>query len=255
MLKILEFQDGNKLHITDDLDTYNRLLHNNALVIPEYTDANRHLDWPHSEYIIENLDELLEIKSSKETLIEGIDFIPDYLKKVYLRLSNKPWTILQTERLILREMTVDDVEYFYEIYSDPSITEYMDPLFENPEDEKLYTINYIRNIYGFYGYGLWTVIEKSTDKIIGRAGISPVEGEEYPDLGFVIAKSHQRKGYATEICKAIISYAKNELEFSTIQARVNPDNLTSIYFLKKLNFEFASHIPHQGYLRALRKLS
>lgn len=178
------------------------------------------------------------------------DFDNEYLYKIMQRLTNKPWKILETKRLIVREMTVDDVDSFYEIYKKPGITDYMEDLFEDPTDEKLYTQGYIKNIYGFYGFGLWTVIHKESRKIIGRAGLSMEDGFEYPDLGFVIDKDYQHSGLAFEVCSAILEYAKNELELNTVQARVKPENSVSIALLKKLGFEF-NHTLHQGYLIAL----
>lgn len=254
MLKIIEFQDGNKLHITDDPIILDRLLNDNLFAIPAYNDKNINLNWPHTDYAVSNIEELLEINPSKDYFKEGIDFIPDYLIKVYQRLNNIPWLILETKRTVIREMTVEDVPEFYRIYSCKDITKYMDNLFENIEDEIIYTKNYIKNIYGFYGYGLWTVVDKETGHVIGRAGLSNVEGYPYPDLGFVIDKEYQKCGIATEVCNAIIDYAKNELEFDTIEARVQPDNIISQNLLKKLGFSISCK-PHQGYLEAHRKLS
>lgn len=86
------------------------------------------------------------------TDIECLDW--EAFEKAYLRLAGKPWVIVETQRCIVRKTTVEDVEKFYDIYAEPSITYYMEDLFQNPEDEVEYTKNYIKEIYGFYGYGL-----------------------------------------------------------------------------------------------------
>jgi len=98
------------------------------------------------------------------------------------------------------------------------------------------------------------VVLNKDGRVIGRAGISPIEDCDYPDLGFVIDKRYQGKGYAYECCQAILDYAKKELGFETIQARVQPENTISINLLRKLNFLIPDK-PHQGYLTALRKFS
>ena len=165
-----------------------------------------------------------------------------------------PWDILETERLKVRETTVADIDRFYEIYSDPSTTMYTEPLFEDKDEEIKYTRNYIETIYGFYGYGIWTVIEKETGRVIGRAGVTDREGFDIPEIGFIIAPESRRKGYALEVCNAILDHAKTELGFTKIQALVKPQNTISIDLLKKLGFEI-THKLHQDYLITLRTLS
>ena len=232
MKKSKKFQDTNELWITDTVSEYEELLSSGLYCIPLSKDGTKFDGAP---YVLEG---------------ELEDFSDEYLYKMLLRLMGKPWTILETKRLLVREMTVDDVDCFYEIYEKPGITDYIDELFKNPLDEKIYTKNYIKNIYGFYGFGLWTVILKDTGKIIGRAGISMEDGYEFPDLGFVIDKDYQHIGLGYEVCSAILEYAKKELELNTVQARVKQDNEISIALLKKLGFKI-NHTLHQGYLIAL----
>lgn len=63
------------------------------------------------------------------------------LEKAYLRQAGKPWTILETGRCLVRETMVEDVEEFYRIYAEPSITYYMEDLFPEIEEEREYTRN------------------------------------------------------------------------------------------------------------------
>lgn len=235
MLKTIEFQDHNKLYITDEPDTLRELLDEGLYAIPEYTDENISLSWPHTDYAVTNLRELLETNYDKDILLEGVDFIPDSIIKIYQRLAKLPWHILDTKNLSLREMTVEDVDIFYSIYDNEALR-FVEPLFDNPLDEKIYTQNYIKDIYGFYGYGLWTVIDKSTGNVIGRAGISNRDGFDIPELGFVLAGEYRGRGLGYEICRAILDYARRELDFTKIQSLVLPNNEVSINLLKKLGF-------------------
>ena len=163
------------------------------------------------------------------------DLTPDYLERVYRRYRGIPWDILTTPRLLLRETTPEDVDAFLSIYSDPAITRYTEALYPR-EEEIAYTRDYIRNMYEFYGFGIWTVIERSTGVIIGRAGLTMREGYEDPELGYVIGTPWQNKGYATEALRAILTYAKEELCLDTIRALVKPDNKKSRHLLEKLGF-------------------
>lgn len=252
MLKTIEFQDHNQLYITDEPDTLRELLDEGLYAIPEYTNENISLSWSHTDYAVTNLKELLtpdevnDVPTSagdsenislydKDILVEGVDFIPDSIIKIYQRLAKLPWHILDTKNLSLREMTVEDVDIFYSIYDNEALR-FVEPLFSNPLDEKIYTQNYIKDIYGFYGYGLWTVIDKSTGNVIGRAGISNRDGFDIPELGFILAGEYRGRGLGYEICRAILDYAKKELGFTVIQALVLPNNVISINLLKKLGF-------------------
>ncbi len=167
--------------------------------------------------------------------IDQVDF--DSYIKAYQRYAHLPWTILETERLIVRETTVDDVDTFYEIYSDPAITEFMEDLFENPEDEKKYTADYIEKVYGFMGFGVWSVVLKETGKVIGRAGFSIRSGFDQLELGFLIDARYQRQGYAYEVCRSILDYGRDVLQIKEVLAFVKEGNRVSVHLCEKLGFE------------------
>lgn len=160
----------------------------------------------------------------------------------YKRMAGLPWDILETEHLRVREGTVEDVEAYYRIYSSPSVTLYMEDLYEDKELERDYMKTYIERIYAFYGYGLWSVVLKETGQVIGRAGLSVRQGFDLPELGFVIDVPHQRKGYGLEVCRAILGYAKEELAFEQVQALVDKDNFISKKLLEKLGFVYDGRV-------------
>lgn len=191
---------------------------------------------------------------NKDKIFEGVSYaVTDVeevtahtYKEVYCRQAGLPWDILETERLCVRESMVEDVEDFYRIYGEPSITDYIEELFQDPEEERAYMEAYIRQMYGFYGFGMWTVIEKKTGRIIGRAGLDVREGYELPELGFVIEKASQRKGYGKEVGKAILNYAKEELFFDSVQALVEKENLASVRLLEYLGFTYERDVTERG---------
>lgn len=159
-----------------------------------------------------------------------------YLERVCRRYAGKPWDILQTKRCMVREMTVEDVDAFFEIYKEPSITAYMEGLYPTKQQEVEYIRQYIKNVYEFFEYGLWTVLDKQTGQIIGRAGISWREETEMAELGYVFAKSYQRQGYAFEVCSAILQYAYEELGIEQMAAYIIEENVASKSLCKKLKF-------------------
>lgn len=169
-----------------------------------------------------------------------------YLDKVYRRYRRIPWEILKTERCVIRETTPEDVETFYEIYKEPSITRYTDGLYPETEREKQYIYDYIDKVYGFYGFGIWTVIKRDSGEVIGRAGLSCREGFEEPEIGFIIGVPWQRQGYAEEICRAILDYGREELEFTQVQAFVRPENTASLGLCRKLGMEKVGEVWLSG---------
>lgn len=161
----------------------------------------------------------------------------DSYVKAYQRVAGEPWEILKTNRLLLRETTVEDLDCLYEIYKDPEMTLYMEGLFADPADEKRYMEDYIRNVYQLLGFGVWTVIEQKTGDIIGRAGFSVRAGFDRPEIGFLIGKNWQGKGYAKEAVEACLIYGRDILGFAEVQALVKEGNAVSVHLLESLGFQ------------------
>ncbi len=161
---------------------------------------------------------------------------PEYIERAYRRLKGLPWNILRTARCLIRETIPEDVESFYQIYSHPAITEYMEGLYPEVEEERQYVRDYIEKVYTFFGFGVWTVIERETGAVIGRAGFSYREGFDEPELGFIIGVPWQRRGYAEEVCRAVLAYGWSALEFRQVQALVEPENIPSVRLCEKLGF-------------------
>lgn len=175
--------------------------------------------------------------STADMLVEGFAEIDgEFLTQVYQRNHHLPWTILETKRCNVREITLEDIDALFALYSWEGMTEYLEPLYDY-EKEKEYQKAYIENMYGFYGYGMWLVIEKETGNLIGRAGIEHREelGGEL-ELGYAIGTPYQRQGYATEVCLAILEYAKNYLECDKLNCLIEKGNLVSEHLAERLGF-------------------
>lgn len=224
------YEQESTLFITDKGIILQELKRSGRYVIALLYEGNGQEDFAGASYAVTDIEELTM----------------DSFDKAYRRMAGLPWTIFETERCIVRETTVADVDEFYRIYAEPSITYYMDKLYDAPEEEKAYTQEYIKRIYGFYGYGMWSIVQKETGRVIGRAGLSWREGFDIPEIGFVIEASCQRMGYAYEVCSAIVKYGKEELEFSRIQALVEPGNEASAGLCRKLGLEWEDTVEDGG---------
>lgn len=161
----------------------------------------------------------------------------NYMRLIYARYTHTSFVVANTNRLLLREIQLGDVKDLCKLYDTLSDCPYLEPLYSY-EKELEFTKNYIKNMYGFYQYGLWLVYEKSTQELIGRVGIEnrQIDGILRQELGYVIGKNYQHKGYAYEAAKAVLKYAKEELFLDELFICVQKDNIASIGLAKKLGF-------------------
>ena len=176
--------------------------------------------------------------SGVDMLVEGFDEVDvDFLEKVWKRHHHIPWTILETERCVIRELTLDDLDALFALYGEGEIDKYTDSLYPY-EEEKEFQRAYIENMYRYFGYGLWLVFSKATGELIGRAGLEHREYHEEIELelGYIIGTKYQGQGYATEVCEAILAYAKENTGFERINALIEDGNIASEKLSKKLGF-------------------
>ena len=136
--------------------------------------------------------------------------------------------ILQTQRLTLREMTLDDLPHISKILQDAeTMTAYEGPF----SDEETYTwVKRQLERYRKEGIGLWAVILNDTGELIGQCGISlqNVEGEKIPEIGYLFNRQYWHKGYAIEAAKACLDYGFNTLSLPELFTIVRDTNIPSM---------------------------
>ena len=120
--------------------------------------------------------------------------------------------LLTTERLYLKEFTIDDAQLLIDLNSDPEVTRYTGdgPVKDLTEAKRILT----DIIFPQYKnkMGRWAVYLNSTDEFIGWCGVKYVEDEKEYDLGYRFFKQHWGKGYASEAASAVMDYAINTLQ-------------------------------------------
>ena len=169
------------------------------------------------------------------------DIDRDSYQKIYERAAGLPWTIAETARCLIREMTVDDVESLYPLYEDEQARRFLKPLCPDHDKEREIVKAYIEKVYGLFGYGMWVVIRKSDGALIGRAGFE-VGRKKEAALGYLFRKDCRRQGYAFEACDAVMRFARDELGFTgedaapLLTAYVEEENTASRRLLSRLGF-------------------
>ena len=134
---------------------------------------------------------------------------------------------LETERLILREYTMDDFDALYEILSDPETMKHYPKPYDEAGTNRWLT--WSLNNYKEYGFGLWAIELKENGKFIGDCGITMqnIDGQQLPEIGYHIHKNYWRKGYAKEAATAVRDWAFANTEFDTLYSYMKYTNVGS----------------------------
>lgn len=145
--------------------------------------------------------------------------------------------ILETERLILRELTMDDLDELYIILSDPESMKYYPAPFDYEQCRQWIQRNIDR--YKEYGFGLWAAIRKEDGRFIGECGITMqlIDGSPEPEIGLHINKTQTRKGYGSEAACACRDYAFNTLGLPIVYCYQKYTNLPSQKIAEKMGMK------------------
>lgn len=135
--------------------------------------------------------------------------------------------ILETERLYLREMEQTDFDALCEILQDEDTMYAYEGAFNNDEVHEWLDRQMER--YQKWGFGLWAVILKETDEMIGQCGltIQPWKEDEVLEIGYLFKRSYWHNGYATESAKACKKYAFEILNVTEVCSIIRDINVAS----------------------------
>lgn len=184
--------------------------------------------------------------------------------------------MLETQRLILRPLTMDDLDDLAHIYRDPDVRRYF-PEGTLSYEETREELEWIIDVYyGRYGFGLWATIYKETGSFIGRCGLLPwtiiigQEGEpaltapsEHPlgpvesevEVAYLLAKDYWRQGLGTEAAQAIVDYGFEELRLTRLICLFDPANRASAGVARNIGMTFERDVELDGELVPLYSIS
>jgi RimJ/RimL family protein N-acetyltransferase len=147
--------------------------------------------------------------------------------------------VLETERLQLRRLSVDDAEFILRLLNEPSFIENIgDRGVRTNDDARAYILKGPIASYEKFGFGLWMVEIKSSGLPIGICGLLKRDVLDDIDIGYALLPEFWSQGYALESASAVMGYAKERLGSKRVLAVVNPDNQSSIRLLEKMGFHF-----------------
>jgi ribosomal-protein-alanine N-acetyltransferase len=135
--------------------------------------------------------------------------------------------VLETERLVLREFTPEDVQALVLVLSDPVAMKHYPAPIDRAGTERWIERNLLR--YAKDGVGLWAMVLKATGEVIGDCGIirQEVEGDFLYEIGYHLRRDHWGRGFATEAAIACREWGFAHLKADRLISLVRPENLPS----------------------------
>jgi RimJ/RimL family protein N-acetyltransferase len=147
--------------------------------------------------------------------------------------------VLETERLSLRRMSLDDAEFIIELLNDPAFLRFIgDKGVRTPDDARHYILTGPVDSYARHGFGLWAVEHKGSGRVVGICGLLKRETLDDVDIGFAFLPRYRSRGYAYESAAAVMDYARTVLGLGRIVAITNDDNTGSQRVLEKIGMGF-----------------
>ncbi|HET7142797.1 MAG TPA: GNAT family N-acetyltransferase [Anaerolineales bacterium] len=161
-------------------------------------------------------------------------------------MSNLPniTFILETERLLLRRLILDDLNDLFMLYSNPEIRKYFPEgvlTYEQTKEELEWFLN------GHPKHpelGLWATIHKGTGKFIGRCGLLPwtIEGQNEVEIAYLLDKAFWKQGLGTEAAQGIQQYGFEQLKVSRLICMIDPGNVASQRVAERIGMTFEKKV-------------
>lgn len=154
---------------------------------------------------------------------------------------------LDTPRLFLRRITLDDADLLLAIWNDPAFV-------RNVGDRGVRTLEQARDavrssalrLYADHGYGPYAMVRKSDESRVGVCGLFKRDNLDHPDIGFALLPEYCGNGLAGEAAMAVLDHARNELCLEKLTGIVSPANTPSIRLLEKLGLSYSRKITMPG---------
>jgi RimJ/RimL family protein N-acetyltransferase len=146
--------------------------------------------------------------------------------------------VIQTDRLLLRQLELNDAEFILELLNEPQFLRYIgDKGVRTLGDARSYILQGPRDSYEKHGFGLYAACLLDGTPA-GICGLVRRDGLEDVDVGFAFLSRHRARGYAVESASAVLAHAKRVLRLQRIVAIASPDNFASIAVLEKIGLKF-----------------
>jgi RimJ/RimL family protein N-acetyltransferase len=145
-----------------------------------------------------------------------------------------PGSWLATERLALRRMGAEDLDWLADLYADVDVTRYLGGTKTRAETEAMLTTRVLEYYEAHPGLGIWMTIERATGDAVGFHLLNNIQGESIIQVGFSLLKPAWGKGYATEMATALLRHGFVDLRLERIAGIASLGNAASQRVLAKI---------------------
>lgn len=155
--------------------------------------------------------------------------------------------LFETERLVIRPWTLDDVESAFSIYSDPEVMHFIsrDGPVKSLEAQRGWLESSLKRYEEMAGgFGFWAIVEKASEETVGTVMVKPLPGHPDIEVGWHLARRAWGKGYASEAGAWAIRYGLETLGLKRIVAVVDPLNTRSLAVARRIGLQ------HEGRIHA-----
>ena len=148
--------------------------------------------------------------------------------------------VAETQRLILKRFSLDDVDGFFELNNDPLVVQYTG---DRPFDDRNQVRDFINHYdqYQKHGLGRWSVYLKATNQYLGFSGLRKSDDTGEVDIGFRLMRKYWNQGLATESAKACLRLAFDTYHADRVIARAMADNAASLAVINKLGMTYCEN--------------
>jgi len=162
-------------------------------------------------------------------------------------LSVKSRAILETERLLLRELRQEDIAFVTAMLTHPEVMRYWPRPYTL--QEAVEWIDRQQERYRTHGYGYWLAIEKASGQPVGQAGVlmQEVDGIEEVGIGYILHRPFWGRGFATEAARGCLHYAFETLRRDRVAILIRPENTSSLRVAQRLNVRLEKCTHYAGF--------
>ncbi len=154
---------------------------------------------------------------------------------------------LETERLLLRPFTLEDLEAFYLLATDPVILRYTgDPGVKSLEEARTVLVERPLADYRKYGYGRLACVHKQTGGVIGFSGLKYLDDLQEVDVGYRFLPAFWGVGLATESAQAVLDDGLTRLNLAHVIGLVDEENVASVRVLRKIGMTYTGKIEYRS---------
>lgn len=158
--------------------------------------------------------------------------------------------VLETERMILRPIKMDDAEDMYAYGSDPEVTRYVTWHAHQSIEETQQFISFLLGKYEEGAVSQWGIEHKESGRLIGTMGFINWNTKHFKaEVGYALSREFWNRGYTSEAMKAIIDFGWNQMKLVRIEARCMPDNINSARVMEKVGMQYEGLMRKNLYVK------